>query len=648
MAVRQVVDSRVRMLRRRTAAVLAALLTLALGLTAGAPAVAAEPVFTVTFTVTSRAGTAVPDAGLTVADAASGDAVLHVRTDAQGRAVASPLPAGSYTARLHDDDPVAGLQPFEVVDADLSVPLTPVTSELVHGVVVDSGTGKGIAAQIEATTSDDGALYIKDTAADGSFAFLMARGSYTLQYRTREGYPDPVMYYPGVLREADSVPFVVDESTVAPLRLTAVRQPRLGGEVRLGGALLRGDLSVTLTNGDEIYGWDGRYVSAVKPGTYSAFVGQDGRYFRTYLGDTVRRPDARKVTLQMGDAELDQDIDLVPTARVSGTVTGPTGRPLPYAHVYLQNTTRAGEVEVTADRAGRFSATGLASGPVRVVAGLDGALSAPRTITLTQGKHVTGVVVRANLDAVVWGQIRTPGSSPTTQDVSLFDSQRRYLATGRPDRQGYVGWGGLAAGTYYVSVDGANLMRSVKVGAHGVARFGTLTRGRVVEVTGVVRSSSGIRVKGAKVSVTDGNGTLRTVATTDSTGRYRVAGAVSGSYEVQVVPPRSSTDAMTFAALRVSGGTAVTKDVRLARGGRLTGLLVNSAGKPAVGVHVTTFGGRTAVTNSAGRWTLTGVTARSRVVWFSDDDYVGGYRNASRAVTVRAGATVTVPTTRVG
>ena len=48
------------------------------------------------------------------------------------------------------------------------------------------------------------------------------------------------------------------------------------------------------------------------------------------------------------------------------------------------------------------------------------------------------------------------------------------VATVRPEADGFVGIGGLAAGTYDVHVDGANLRRKVVVKAHQTVSWGTL------------------------------------------------------------------------------------------------------------------------------------------------------------------------------
>ncbi|MBT0995419.1 carboxypeptidase regulatory-like domain-containing protein [Cellulomonas sp. DKR-3] len=421
----------------------------------------------------------------------------------------------------------------------------------------------------------------------------------------------------------------------------------ISGKVRIGGDPAYGATVRLVGKTVEATTRTGKYQLTVAPGTVQPYVVKDpkGRYFTTYYGNTVRRPDARSVTVTSGGAVTGASIDVVRTARVSGKVVDAAGRPMPYATVYVWSTNRAGQAEVTADSQGRFSAGGLAGGSARILAIKEYARSAEKPVTLKAGSTLSGQVVRVTDDAVVWGYLRTTGSSPTTQDVSLFDAQRRYITTSRPAKDGYFGWGQLAAGTYYVSVDGANVMKSVKVGAHGVASVGTLTRGPVVVVKGVVRSSGGSAVRGATVYATDRYGMVRTMVTTDSSGRYSVNGAVSGDYDVVVIPPASSTDALTSVAIRVSGSSAVTRDVRLVRGGRLTGVLHGPGGRPAVGVEVVVAADvRSTTTDASGRWTLVGLRPGTRTVQLRDPEWVGGFVTTTRTATVRTGATVTVPT----
>jgi hypothetical protein len=420
----------------------------------------------------------------------------------------------------------------------------------------------------------------------------------------------------------------------------------VSGKVRIGGQPAYGAVVGLVGKSVRDNASDGGYQFTVAPGTVRPYVvkDSDGWYFQTYYGNTVRRPDAQGVKVEAGEAVSGVSIDVLRVARVSGKVVDAAGRPIARAKVHVWTTQRAGATTVTTGSDGGFIATGLAAGSARIQAASSTAMSAEKAVTLKAGATITGQLLRADRDAVVYGFLRTPGSSPTTQDVSLFDAQRHHITTSRPTSDGYFGWGGLPGGTYYVSVDGANFMKSVTVGAHGVATFGTLTRGPVVVVKGVVRSSGGAPVRGATVTVVDRYETARTRVTTDSSGRYSVNGAVSGDYMVIVQAPASSTDAQTEAVLRVSGSATVTRDVRLVRGGRLTGVLHGPGGRPAVDVHVWTAEGRETTTDASGRWTLVGLPAGERTVLLWDPEWVGGFLTTTRTATVRTGATVTVPT----
>lgn len=626
-------------MRARSAALLTTLV-LALGVVTAPPALAAET-FVVQATVVTAGGTPIPNERVTLLSTGenAGTLVAIGYTDDTGLVSLPAIAPGDYDLQYASriDWMVTPQQRALTVDGPEQEAFVAPRVVALSGTVRDAVTGAPVKdLSVQGTDSADLLTMMGWTGTDGSYTAFGLADTYTLAVGgSVAGYEE--------LTPAGTV--VLDTAhDVVGHDLKAWALSHLRGRVTRGGTGL-----ATLVHlgqaGAVGTAPSGTYDAVVTPGTYAPFVSGDDGSFPTYLGNTVRKPDARRLVVGRGRTAT-ADIAVVRSATVSGTVVDRKGRAAKYVEVWGANLDRAGEAHATTDSKGRFTLRGLATGQVRIdVAGGTDARPAfgHRTVTARQGATVTAAVTLRD-DAIIYGKVRTTGSRVTKQDVTVRTADGVLVATVRPEADGFVGVGGLAAGTYYVHVDGGNLRRKVVVKAHQTVSWGTMTRGRLVTVKGVVKTSAGKPAVGATVLLTDRYSTGYAFARTNAKGAWSAKVAVAGAYTIVVRPTKLGADTTTRVKVTVRKGTTLTRNVRLTKGATVTGVVLNAQGKPAVGVRVETSDGRRATTtNASGAYTLTGVEPVRQRLWVSDPAYVGGYRNGSTLVTARAGTTVKAP-----
>lgn len=607
-------------------------LALALGVLTAGPAGATDESFTLS--VSLRTGGGTPVAHSTVVVFGDAGAVGYDKTDDDG-VVTFDLPPGEYTVHRGWEavDPTGVSTPV-TLDGTMTLDLVVGRLVAVSGRFIDKVTGKpypDVVARARSATAPTVTLFGDD---QGRFRAYGAPAAYNLWLD--HGY------------EEQNGRLVLEAGTDrTDVTLSVYGPAGVAGKVTAGGSgrrtWIRLDGELWTMSRD-----DGRLREVLRPGTYTSLAAegddQSSRWFTTYHGNTVREPDARPFVVSSGRTTT-IDIPLIRSATVTGKVVGRDGRPVRYTGVHLQNLDRAGSADTVTDSYGRFTAHGLASGKAALWV-VDDEDSVPamatRTLTVSQGATTTLSTITLADDAIVYGRVLTTGSSTMDQDVTLTRADGEPIGTFRPDYDGYVGWAALPAGTYYVHVDGANIRRKVVVSAHKVASFGTLRRGPLTQVSGYVTTSSGAPAANAKVVAWDRYSTSYKVTRTNSRGYFSLTAVRSGSYTL-VATPAGGTDAATRVTISVTSGKKLSRNLRLPKGATVTGLVVNSAGKPAIGVWATTVDGRKVATDKTGRYTLTGLRPGATRVYISDDTYVGGYRDTSVAVTAKSGAKVTAP-----
>ncbi|MEN0129249.1 MAG: carboxypeptidase regulatory-like domain-containing protein [Brevundimonas sp.] len=597
----------------------------------GAPSATAVATYDVTVTALTSSGWPVPNELASID--ADGSWIASGYTQADGRVTLEGIAPGDYTVVLSSFYGTGEFysQDISVSDGPVSVTITEQHLARVTGTVRDALTGAAVpSATVTAYDTSVGISSTFTTNGAGGFSSFLHAGDYTTS-ASAEGYRADG---PGT---ALAVHDGVDLSGIS-LRIYA--REFIAGRVTLGG---KGYAAPVVVGNQWSYPSEsGLFKTDVEPGTYAPYIAGDGSmYFTTYYGSTARKPDAKKITIARGRSAT-ANIALVAAARISGTVVDRKGHAAAYVTVQAQNRDRTGKASTTTDGRGRYTLTGLASGKVDLVVwgGTDALpASGRRTVTATQGTTTKAVKVTLSDDAIIYGQIKVSGSKVTKQDVTLTTADGQWRGTFRPDAQGWVGFAGVRAGTFYVHVDGSNIRKKVVVKAHKAVSFGTITRGKQVTVKGVVKTAAGTPAKSALVIVADSYGMVYAKTRTNSHGAYSIKAAVSGRYTISA-SPKSGTDAATVARVTVKKGKALTKNLRFAKGATVTGVVLNSKGKPAIGVRVESFDGHKATTDKSGKYTLTGLRAGKTTLWIHDPSYVGGYRDGAVGVTPKAGKTV--------
>jgi hypothetical protein len=418
---------------------------------------------------------------------------------------------------------------------------------------------------------------------------------------------------------------------------------------------------VNATDGKASYGVNtsaGKYRLLVKQGpAYRVVVRpiySNMAWLATYAGNTVRKPDAKIITPSKLSAAKVNIAAYDKTGQISGRVLTPSGKLAKNARVTACPNDRWGCVVTSSNSAGEFVARGIpASSDVRLTASTSTAFGEVRGLTVQVGKTTkksvtirkdpprptyTGkILLTLNVSSAV---VKAYAACAALSSIEVGDYSSDCL---NPGERKMV-FSELPAGRYRIFLPGTSVSASVTVKDDAVTRI-TLTRPTGTTITGKVTTPGGAPVKDASVFVRDANGNSLRGTSTNGQGAYRVPFADSGTYTVSAYP---ASDSYVPTTKRASvSATNPTINITLTRSITLTGKVVDSAGRPVAGVDVTAnsdLGYASARTNSKGVYTLRGLAPGTHRVT-TLDWYPGGYLDAtSRAVTVSAGKTATIPT----
>lgn len=178
-------------------------------------------------------------------------------------------------------------------------------------------------------------------------------------------------------------------------------------------------------------GGGGPFGGPVRPGIIGPDDGdrpeETTDFAPTYYPGVPSPGDSGRVTLGLGQelTNLDFALQLVPTARITGTVLAPEGRTLRFATVGLTTDggfAMVGRQQARAGGDGAFTMAGVPPGTYRMVArgqveGLDGPLvtSVPMSVS---GANITGVNLTLRPGPDISGSVIFDGGSPEAGDIS--------------------------------------------------------------------------------------------------------------------------------------------------------------------------------------------------------------------------------------
>ncbi|MGQ0614210.1 MAG: carboxypeptidase regulatory-like domain-containing protein [Planctomycetaceae bacterium] len=181
---------------------------------------------------------------------------------------------------------------------------------------------------------------------------------------------------------------------------------------------------------------------------------------------------------------------------------------------------------------------------------------------------------------------------------------------------------GLTPGSYTISAaltGGSSGSQPVEAGANGIL----LRLRETAFIGGVVITSEGRPVPGARVTALGPRGERRGNTQTSGDGRFRIQGLERGSYSLEASPGREAWQRpLFFETTRVDGVATGVDDARIEvkRGGKVSGRVVGPDGRPAAGITVVAMslegkaGGRgwdtpnpSGTTNGKGEFTVEGI-----------------------------------------
>ncbi|MDM7856588.1 carboxypeptidase regulatory-like domain-containing protein [Cellulomonas alba] len=380
------------------------------------------------------------------------------------------------------------------------------------------------------------------------------------------------------------------------------------------------------------------YVAA---GPASPYVQATDTTLATWYGDTVRRPDARTVTL-VDEKTSQVTIHAVSAARVAGYVKDTHGTPVVGVTVTATNLDRTGEAFGTTDKRGHYTLTGLAGGKVKVAVYRSGNRSAGAVVTARQGSTVgvKTLVPRAPGSGAI--RVATSQRAPVvvldshgTQVMQKYTSASTHKAT----------FTGLRSGTYRVVARGTNVSTKVAVRSGRTTSAGALRLPPSTSTTLDVRTPAGAHAD-VLYDVLDSYGTVAEFSDRTGSDGRAVFSLRPGRYTVVAYAVDESPYAVTTQAFTVHAGTPATAALTLRAGAAVTGKVVDAHGRPVAWAVVSvTSGGHTvsATAGLDGRYTVQGLTAGQRKLVVTDP-YTGGYLTRGLVVTARTDATVTAPT----
>ncbi|GAB5518783.1 MAG: hypothetical protein RhofKO_10340 [Rhodothermales bacterium] len=516
--------------------------------------------------------------------------------DADGRFELA-APYGEYTVQAVDRQGIYATAAPQPIQFRAGQTLPALTLEVADRTVLWSGTVNVPQAQI--TLARGEATYTTQAAANGVFGIRVPPGPYHVLIRSEGWLPERTFI------EVESAQSIASASTTTSFTLrraaTAVR-----GTIRsTDGAVLEGVAVQVTANGvpsDTVFTDPvGRYTVDAEEGL---------------LRLTAQHPGfasaEQQVLLALGQPVT--GIDLVLQARlasVTGSIRDDANVPVAGSRVVLLSTSGGGRTLSETD--GAVTLTGLA--PATYTLGITN--PGYETITLQNIPLQQGfnplAVRQTRQRAQLEGAVRTTDAEPVAEAAITVTYADGTTVSTLTANDGTYHFDTIAAGEVTVSASkvgfssasGAQTI-TLTTGQQSTVNFEDFVRVRG-RITGAVRSASDQPLAG--VTVTAERDGQTTSAQTDTEGAYALDNLSEGTYRLTA---QRTGFADATASVTLTANTTLTQDFTLEPNtGRITGQVVDQDGAvlgfPVEVVAASAAVTRTAITNDAGQFTLTGL-----------------------------------------
>ncbi|MBJ6725342.1 carboxypeptidase regulatory-like domain-containing protein [Geomesophilobacter sediminis] len=624
----------------------------------------------------SATGSGISGVWVQLVNANTGSPAQSAPTDATGAYLLSGVRSGSYKVSFRANGylnqwyngrsdsstatPVVITAPAAVTGIDAALNI----AGRISGTVTSADTGAAIyGIYVTAHDAVTGAWGGSATT-DGSGNYTMsgmATGRYKVRFWADYGYLG--QWYGNKPDSASATEIVVSAgSTASGVNAALQKGGSVSGTITAGTGGAITSATVTVYDADS-----GSYVTSTgtdSSGRYS-ISGLSGRfkieafasgYLAQWYGGTSQAA-ASVVAVVPGGAVTGIDVALARGGSITGKITDrATGAGIPYASATAYDASTGqyvGSAGAGAD--GTYTIPGLASGSYQVSYSASGYIgqwsggagnqTSAATVAVTAPNTTSGVNAALLVGASITGTVTDKGTGTGLAWISVIavdvatsnwgrstytDSSGNYTISGLPNGNYRIRFSGTDYTAQWYNAKAGYGTADVVAAAAGVPVSGidaALEKGGAVSGT-VTDAATGLPISGVSVQLMTASGSSVGYGWTDSFGRYRVSGVVSGSYRISF----DRSGYLQFStSVAVTAPAETTLDATLAGGGAISGTVTDRSTGVGLLAHVfsvdTRTGNSTGAVDTAadGSFTIAGLASGNyRLQVISTNNYLGG------------------------
>ena len=557
--------------------------------------------------------TSQPIAGINLLISHAGALVASTTTDANGNYEIDNLSPGNYTITTSSTL-------YQTISQGVSVSSNQTTTVNVAlqdqpgsigGQIVDASTGLGLPGV--SITALNGSIVLGSALSDSNGNYVIngvAPGSYTVR-ATLNTYQTAVQSALVIAATTTTVNLVLtpNPGSVSGQVTDMNSDPITGGSVMLH--VLQGNIIIASTLTDS----SGSYlINNLPAGNYSLSVMAAG--FQSAINS---------LTVVQGQTTTLNVVLAMDPGNLTGTVSDVNG-PVSGASVQLfVNTTLL--ATVLTDSNGGYSIANLAPGQYVLQVSASNHQSVIEGVTIVADQtQEADVMLPLNPGSISGTLIDAVSGLPLVGFTVNISNNGTLIATAITDANGNYLISGLAPDSYSVSALGPNYQTgtlSVTVLAGNTASANFSLQSQPGSISGNVVDTNSNPLANVLIEALQGNNILAT-AMTDPSGNYSLTGLAPGTYVVRA--SANSFQATLQGTLVAANAQTITNFTLQSQPGSLSGLIQDASTQtPIAGANVFVLQGgvqiATALTQSDGTYSITGLPVGSYVVQANSNDY---------------------------